>query len=29
MDDRILDKAIKDLKQKGIDLTYNDAMDVS
>ena len=29
MDDRILDKAIKDLKQKGIDLTYNDVMDVS
>jgi len=29
MDDRVLDKAIKDLKQKGIELTYNDAMDVS
>jgi len=29
MDDRVLDKAIKDLEQKGIELTYNDAMDVS
>ncbi len=29
MDDRMLDQAIKDLEQKGIELTYNDAMDVS
>ncbi len=29
MDDRMLDQAIKDLEQKGIELTYNDVMDVS
>ena len=29
MDDRVLDKAIKDLERKGIELSYNDAMDVS
>tara|TARA_R100001377_G_C3096782_1_gene77787 strand:- start:164 stop:442 length:279 start_codon:yes stop_codon:yes gene_type:complete len=29
MDDRALDKAIKDLKRKGIKLTYDDAFDPS
>ncbi len=29
MDDRVLDKAITDLEQKGIELSYNDAFDPS
>jgi hypothetical protein len=29
MDDRTLEKAAKDLKRKGIELTWDDAMDVS
>ena len=29
MDDRVLDKAVKDLKRKGIKLTYDDSFDPS